>query len=146
MPGRTLLRDAAAGGLVAGVVSGASSTFHALVTGGDPWAATEAAGRMVLAREQRLLPLLVAAATVHGALSLGWAVPVALVARGRHPLVAGAAAGLGIAAFDLGVVGRRVPAIRALPQGPQVADHVAYGVAVAAVVCRCRASRRAVAN
>ena len=36
-------------------------------------------------------------------------------------------AGLGIAALDLIVLGRRFPAIAALPQGPQWADHVAFG-------------------
>ena len=48
-------------------------------------------------------------------------------------------AGLGIAALDLAVVGRRHPRIRALPVLPQVADHVAYGVTVGAVL---RARRR----
>jgi hypothetical protein len=48
----------------------------------------------------------------------------------RHAAVWGAVAGLAIAALDLGVVGRRVPAIRELPQGPQWADHVAFGALV----------------
>ena len=38
--------------------------------------------------------------------------------------------------IDLGVVGRRLPRIRALPLLPQVADHVAYGAAVGAVLSR----------
>jgi hypothetical protein len=57
--------------------------------------------------------------------------------RGREPLT-GALAGLGIAALDLGVIGRRLPAIRALPQGRQWADHAAYGLAVGAVLARRR--------
>jgi hypothetical protein len=43
-------------------------------------------------------------------------------------------AGLAIAALDLGVLGRRVPRIRALPLLPQVLDHVAYGATVGAVL------------
>ena len=46
----------------------------------------------------------------------------------------GAVAGLGIAALDLSVIGRRIPAIRALPQGRQWADHVAFGLAVGLVL------------
>jgi hypothetical protein len=43
-------------------------------------------------------------------------------------------AGLGIAALDLGVIGRHLPRIRALPQPPQIADHLAYGVTVGVVL------------
>jgi hypothetical protein len=50
--------------------------------------------------------------------------------RARTGLVAGAA----IAALDLGVIGRRVPAIRALPQLPQWADHLAFGLTVGVVM------------
>jgi hypothetical protein len=45
----------------------------------------------------------------------------------------GLVAGAAIAALDLGVVGRRFPDIDALDAGPQVLDHLAFGV-VAAVV------------
>jgi hypothetical protein len=51
-------------------------------------------------------------------------------------MAAGAAAGLAIAVLDLGVIGRRLPRIRALPKLPQVLDHVAYGVVVALVLNR----------
>jgi hypothetical protein len=53
----------------------------------------------------------------------------------------GALAGLGIAALDLGLIGRRFPRVRALPQLPQVADHVAYGATVGAVLALRRARR-----
>ena len=39
---------------------------------------------------------------------------------------------------DLGLVGRSNSRIAALPTAPQVADHVAFGVVVAAVVTRRR--------
>jgi len=60
-------------------------------------------------------------------------------ARRRTEPLTGAAAGLAIAALDLGIIGRRVGAIRALEQLPQWLDHVAYGLAVGAVL---RARRR----
>jgi hypothetical protein len=122
-------------------VSGAPSTLCALVAGDDPLEASLAAGTMVLPRESRALPLLAAAAVTHIALSFGWAVAFTVALPKKHTIAAGAAAGLVVAALDLGVVGRRFPRIRALPALPQIADHVAYGVAVAAVLARRRARR-----
>lgn len=106
-----------------------------MLTGGDPWAATLAAGRMLLPRETRRGRLVVAATVAHGVLSLGWAAVLARLLR-RPSARSGAVAGVGIAALDLGLVGRRIPAIRALPPIPQVADHVLYGLAVAMVLAR----------
>lgn len=131
-----LVRDAVAGGLVGAVVSGVPSTVHALVVGGDPLAATYAAGRLLLPHEDGKPRLVAAAAVAHGALSLGWAVPIAAVAPRRGAVAVGAVAGLAIAALDLGIVGRRIPAVRSLPAAPQVADHVLYGVVVAVVSSR----------
>lgn len=129
-------REGLVAGAVAAAVSGAPSTVHALVTGRDPLAATAAAGSLLLPRGSRLSHLLLAAAPVHLGVSLGWAVVLARVLPRPPSLLAGAAAGVAIAALDLGLVGRRLPRIRTLPLGPQVADHVAYGVTVAAVLRR----------
>jgi hypothetical protein len=75
---------------------------------------------------------------VHLALSLGWAVVLErTLPRGREPL-AGVLGGLAIAALDLELIGRRLPRIRALPQGRQWADHVAYGLAVGVALRRLR--------
>jgi hypothetical protein len=99
-----------------------------------------AAGAILLPRERRTPVLIAAAVPVHLALSFGWALVLErLLPRGAEPLT-GAVAGLGIAALDLVVIGRRIPAIRALPQGRQWADHVAYGLAVGVVL---RLRRRA---
>jgi hypothetical protein len=57
----------------------------------------------------------------------------------RGPLT-GLAAGLAIAALDLGLIGRRIPAIRALPQPRQWADHAAYGLVVGQWLRRRRGS------
>ena len=88
----------------------------------------------------RRRPWLVAAAVpIHLALSFGWALVLARWLPRRQTVAAGALAGLGIAAFDLGVVGRAFPGMRALPLLPQLADHVVYGATVGFVVARRRA-------
>jgi len=133
--------DGFAAGGVAAVLSGAPSTLHALVVGSSPLEATLAAGTLVLPRERRLLPLLLAAVPVHTAISLGWAIVLAHALPHRRTVGAGVVAGLAIAALDLGVAGRRFPRVRALPVGPQVADHVMYGAVVSALVARRRAAR-----
>ena len=58
-------------------------------------------------------------------------------------LLDGAVAGLVIAAFDLGVVGRRYPAIKALPAIPQCGDHMAFGALVAASLSHAGAAKSA---
>jgi 4-amino-4-deoxy-L-arabinose transferase-like glycosyltransferase len=131
---RETFRDGLAAGSVAAVVSGAPSTLHALLTGGRPLEASLAAGTLLLPGERRATWLLPAAAAVHVALSLGWALVLADVLPRKRTTVLGALAGLGIAALDLGVIGRRYQRIRALPQLPQVADHLAYGATVGAVL------------
>jgi hypothetical protein len=109
-------------------LSGLPSTLHALATGRDPLEATKAAGSMLLPRETRTLPLVAAAIPVHLTLSFGWA--VVLEQAGRGGVARGTAAGLAIAALDLGLVGRRFARVRALPLGPQIVDHLAYGAIV----------------
>jgi hypothetical protein len=115
-------------GAVAAVFSGAPSTVHALMTGRDPLEATRAAGSVLLRGETRRLPLVAAALPVHLALSLAWA--VVLDRAGVRGARAGAVAGLAIAALDLGLVGRQIPRVQALPLLPQLADHAAYGAIV----------------
>jgi hypothetical protein len=115
-------------GAVAGVASGAPSTLYAWRAGLDPLAASRAAGTL-LGR-----PTLVRGALAHGVLSLGWGVVLALLLPVRRQAAAGVAAGAAIAALDLGLVGRRLPAIAALPQGLQVADHLAFGGLVGLVL------------
>jgi hypothetical protein len=128
------LRDAVAAGGVAAIVSGAPSTVDAVLTGGRVLDGALAAGSIVLPREKRPIRLLLAAGPVHLALSLGWALVLAAALPSRRPIAAGALAGLGIAALDLGIIGRHFDRIRALPLGPQIADHLAYGIAVGAVL------------
>jgi hypothetical protein len=148
-PGTTLtvapagaLADAVAAGAAGAVLSAVPSTTWTLLRGESLLDGATAAGTILLPHERRTMPLVAAAVPVHLALSLGWAAVLsATVPRGRE--VGGAVLGaLAIAALDLGVVARRFPRIRALPQGRQWADHVAFGLAVGAVL-RARRLRRA---
>jgi hypothetical protein len=124
---------------VAAVVSGAPSTVHALVTGRSPFDAVRAAATLLPSRGPRSeVGELATGVAVHGAISLGWGLMLAAVLPRRHAALWGAAAGCAIAALDLGVIGRRVPAIAELPTGPQVADHVAFGAVVGFVLSRSR--------
>jgi hypothetical protein len=128
------MRDVIRAAAIAGLVSGAPSTVHAVLSGGDPLEASLAAGTLLLPGETRPGRLILAAAAAHAGLCLGWAGILGAVLPRRRAIGAGAVAGLAIAGLDLGIVGRRFPRIRALPALPQVADHVAFGVAVAAVL------------
>jgi hypothetical protein len=126
--------DALVAGAVAAFVSGLPSTLWSLAVGRDPLEATLAAGSILLPDEQRNGLLIAAAVPIHLSLSLGWALVLTrLLPRGRE-VRRGAAAGLAIAALDLGVVGRRFRRVRALPLLPQVADHLAYGATVGYVL------------
>jgi hypothetical protein len=138
---REALRDGTAAGAWAAVLSGAPSTATALLRGGDPLEASEAAGSILLPGETRRCRLVVAAVPVHLALSLAWGCGIAFLAPRGREVPFGAAAGLAIAALDLGVIGRRFPRIRALRPLPQVADHVAFGLVVGWVLKRRRTGR-----
>jgi hypothetical protein len=122
------VRDRAAAGLIAAVVSGAPSTLWALARGRDPLEATRAAGSIVAPHADGPA-LLAASAAVHLTVSLFWAsvLPRGLGAR------RGAFAGLAIAALDLGVLGRRFPHIRELALAPQLADHTFFGATFGAL-------------
>ena len=135
---RVVVGDGLAAALPASLGSGLPSTIHALATGGDPLEATVAAGSLLLPRERRLPVLLAAAVPVHLAISLVWSVVLAWLLPARQTTLAGALAGAGIAALDLGVAGRLFPRVRALPRVPQLVDHVAFGAIVGQVIARRR--------
>jgi hypothetical protein len=132
------MRDAMHAGLIAAAVSGAPSTAIALARGDDVLEGARAAGTLLLPHETRTLPLLAAAVPVHLALSLGWAIVLERVLPRRREPVTALLGGLAIAALDLGVIGRRLPRIRTLPQPRQWADHAAYGLTVGVVLAHHR--------
>ena len=124
------MRDGIVAVAVGAVVSGIPSTVAALVQGDSVLTATRAAGTL-LGR-----PRVGRGIVAHVILSATWgAVLVRVLPRGRRT-TGGIVAGAAIAALDLGVVGRRVPAIRALPKAPQWADHLVFGAAIGAVLDR----------
>ena len=131
-------RDAVAAGAIAALVGGVPSTAWALLTGADPLEPTLAAGSLLLPNERRRTRLVLAAAPVHLALSLGWAFVLERVLPRRHGIAAGTVAGAAIAALDLGLAARSFTRIRRLPLAPQVADHLAYGATVGYVLSRRR--------
>jgi hypothetical protein len=126
--------DAFVAGAVAAVVSGVPSSAWALATGRSLTEGALAAGSLVLPREQRPIVLVAAAVPVHLTLSLGWALVLSAILPSRHAVGWATLSGLGIAALDLGVIGRRFARIRSLPQPPQVADHLAFGATVGVVL------------
>lgn len=134
----SVFHDGIRAGVPAAVFSGLPSTVHALLTKRDPLEASVAAGSILLPREERLTYLVAAAVPVHLALSVGWAVALAHMLPRKNPITKGTAAGLAIAAFDLGVVGRRYPRVGALCLFPQIADHVAFGIITSLVLSKRR--------
>lgn len=133
--------DGVVAGAVAWASSGLPSTLHAVAAGSDLLAPVRAAGTLLVPPGSSVPALLAGGVIAHTGLSLGWATLLALVLPERHTVTAGAGAGLLIAGLDLGVVGRRYPAIAALATTAQVADHVAFGAVVGLVVRRRRRLR-----
>ena len=142
MTGPAPVRDVLAAATAAALLSGVPSTAHAMATGRDPLAAARAAGTLVLPASSSPPVLLVAGAVAHAGISVLWTAVLSVVLPPRHAAACGAVAGLAIAALDLGVVGRRLPAIRSLPFAPQLADHVAFGAIAGAVLEQRRAYAR----
>jgi hypothetical protein len=135
------LADALPAGAAGAILSAVPSTTVTLLRRESLLDGATAAGTILLPSERRTLPLLAAAVPVHLALSVGWAAVLSALLPRRATVPAAVGAALAIAALDLELVGRAFPRIRALPQGRQWADHVAYGLAVGAVVRRRRRGR-----
>jgi hypothetical protein len=135
---RNILRTGAGAGAAAGILSGIPSTVLCLVRGRDPLEAAAAAGSILLPGASRKSILLLAAIPVHTAMSVMWATLMAATLPSRRTVLWGAVGGLAIAALDLGPLAGPFPRIRALPRGPQVADHFAFGVVAAVAIDRSR--------
>jgi hypothetical protein len=123
---RRNLHDVAVATAIASVVSGAPSTVHAFATGRGVLDAARAAGTLLPGREDE--PGLIAGGVVHVVISAFWGLVLGRLLPRRHTAAWGAIAGLGIAAVSLPTVGQRRAAIAALPQVPQWADNVAFGL------------------
>jgi hypothetical protein len=117
--------------VAAAAVSGAPSTAYAAVAGRDPLEATRAAGAMVVGEDAPVLLQVAAAGPVHAGVSWFWGAVLARTLPERNRVLWGTAAGLAIAALDLGLIGRRFPSVARLPLVPQLADHALFGATVA---------------
>jgi hypothetical protein len=124
---------------VAATFSGAPSTLHALLSGRSfrstvryVYDATCAVGTLVPPGR----PGFIRGAVAHLGISVAFGEAFARTLPQRRSVVWGAAAGLAIGVVNVGVIGRRFPAIRALPLIPQLADNVAFGVLFAVVADR----------
>lgn len=122
-------------GVVAGLVAWPlselpSATGH--LRAGRPWWSTDAAAATLVRRS----PSPVLGAALRAAVAVNWGVVLSRWLDRRHPVAHGAVAGLALAGFEYGLVGRRRPAVRALPALPQVADQVVFGAVAGAVLER----------
>ena len=126
------LSDALIAGGCAALFSGIPSTLYAWLTGGDVMEATRAAGAMLIPASSSDRELFLAAALVHGAVSLFWtSILVPLLPR-RHTVAWATLALACVALLDLRVIGQLFPEILALPFWPQFADHLAFGAILGA--------------
>lgn len=119
--------------------SGLPSTLYALRTGGSfrsavryVYEATCAVGTLVPPGR----PSFTRGAIIHLGISVAFGEAFARTLPQRRSVVWGATAGLAIGVMNVGMIGRRFPAISALPLVPQLADNVAFGVLFAAVADR----------
>ena len=136
--------DVLAAGACAALFSGIPSTVYALVTGGDVFEATRAAGSMIVPSTSTDGRLFIAAAVVHLAVSFFWtAILVWLLPHKRTVLWAMVALSI-IAVLDLLVIGRMFPQISALAFWPQFADHLAFGALLGATLEWQRRGRRSI--
>lgn len=124
---------------VAAVVSGAPSTAHSLATRRPLLDTVRAAATLVVGpADGRSAPpppglrTLVAGAAAHGAVSAFWGSVLAVALPPGRRAAWGAVAGVAIHVVDLGIVARlpRLAPMRALPQVPQLGDHIAFAATV----------------
>jgi hypothetical protein len=127
------------GVVAAALLSGAPSALisyrrnHALrPVAEDLIAATRAAGTLLPPGT----PGLVRGAAAHAGVSVLCGELLARTLPRRRSAGFGAGAGLVIGVVNLVLIGRRFPAIRALPLAPQLADNVAFGLVFALIADR----------
>jgi hypothetical protein len=124
---------------VAAALSGAPSTMDAFRRQRDPRSvmtyvrdATCSVGTLVPPGR----PGFIRGALLHVGISVLCGEGLARTLPESRSVIWGAGAGLAIGVINVGVIGRRFPAIAALPLVPQLADNVAFGALFAFVVDR----------
>lgn len=131
-------------GVVAGLVAWPASELPSALShrrAGRPWWSTDAAAATLL------LPTATSPArrrwagtALRALVAANWGAVLSRWLDERHPVGHGVAAGIALAGFEYGLVGRRRPLIRDLPLLPQIADQVVFGAVAGAVLARCRRS------
>lgn len=81
-------------------------------------------------------PNVIVGAAIHFGISAAFGQVLGRLLPLRRSALWGAAGGAAMGLIGAGVVGRRFPAIRALPFGRQLADNVAFGIIFAVVADR----------
>lgn len=115
--------------LVATLFSGLPSTLHAFFTRADPLEATRAAAAMWGGAAGDLPHVLFNAALVHGGVSFFWAVVLSTLLPARWTVWWAVAAAAVIALIDLKLIAPVFfPAVAALAFGPQLLDHLMWGL------------------
>jgi len=133
--------DGLVAGLVAWPCSEVPSVAHAAWTGASWRRTDEAAGALVLPHEEAPDVLRRTGTALRVAVALNWGVVLSRWLDRRHPVRHGAAVGGALFAFQYVLLGRRRPAVRALPPLPQLADQVVFGAAAGAVLSTRRRAR-----
>jgi len=123
---------------VAATFSGVPSTAVALKRREDPLAAAKSAATIVGVAPSPAGRALAVGWAVHVAISTFWGAVLARVLPTRRRVAAGALAGAAIYVLDMEIVARamNLRAIRALPRGGQLADHIAFGALLGWVLDR----------
>jgi hypothetical protein len=128
-------RTALVAGGWAGVLSGIPSTVYLLLTGGDFFTAVDALVAMVTTNDLPTLYRISIAAAVHFAVSFFWASVLVVLMPRRAPIIGALIASVLIALLDLGLIAPHFfPEVAALAFIPQLADHLAWGATVGAVL------------
>jgi hypothetical protein len=133
--------DGLAAGLVAWPCSEAPSAAHAAWRGASWRRTDEAAGTLLLPHEEVPDVRRRVGTALRVAVALNWGVVLSRWLDRRHPVLHGAATGGALFAFEYGLLGRRRPAVRALPALPQLADQVVFGAVAGAVLSSRRRAR-----
>jgi hypothetical protein len=132
-------------GLLAGLLAWPCSELPSALHGAwreASWRRTdEAAGTLLLPRQEAPDALRRVGTATRLAVALTWGVVLSRWLDRRHPVLHGAAVGGALFAFEYGLVGRRRPQIRALPALPQLADQVVYGAVAGGVLSSRRRAR-----
>jgi hypothetical protein len=126
--------------VAASLLSGAPSLLLALWRDGPSgaWRYGVSATRSIGVLIPPGRPGIVRGAAAHFAISAAVGEALGRLVPSRHSMMWAAAGGAGVGIVGVGIIGRRLPGIRDLPLGPQLADNVAFGIIFAAVADRGR--------